>query len=88
MKKMKTQNIKLSELPETTTADGVKEYGPTSYETQIAILSHYLHSFDGRQDMDARANRDEILTAIRDYIEYKRVHDKRIRCGRTWTMKR
>ena len=77
MKKMKTQNIKLSELPETTTADGVKEYGPTSYETQIAILSHYLHSFDGRQDMDARANRDEILTAIRDYIEYKRVHDKK-----------
>ena len=74
---MKTQNIKLSELPETTTADGVKEYGPTSYETQIAILSHYLNSFDGRQDMDARANRDEILTAIRDYIEYKRVHDKK-----------
>ena len=58
MKKMKTQNIKLSELPETTTADGVKEYGPTSYETQIAILSHYLHSFDGRQDMDARAEQE------------------------------
>lgn len=74
---MTKTNIKLSELPETTTADGVKEYGPTSYETQIAILSHYLHSFDGRQDMEARTNRDEILTAIRDYIEYKRVHDKK-----------
>lgn len=74
---MVKNKIKLSELPETTTADGVKEYGPTSYETQIAILSHYLHSFDGRQDMEARANRDEILTAIRDYIEYKRVHDKK-----------
>lgn len=77
MKKMKAQNIKLSELPETTTADGVKEYGPTSYETQIAILSHYLHSLDGRQDMEAHVNRGEILTAIRDYIEYKRVHDKK-----------
>lgn len=74
---MVKNKIKLSELPETTTADGVKEYGPTSYETQIAILSHYLHSFDGRQDMEARANRDEILTAIRDYIEYKRIHDKK-----------
>lgn len=74
---MTKTNIKLSELPETTTADGVKVYGPTSYETQIAILSHYLHTFEGRKDMDARTNRDKILTAIRDYIEYKRVHDKK-----------
>ncbi len=73
---MKTKNIKLSELPETTTKDGVKVYGTTSYETQIAILSHYLHTFDGQQDLQARANRDEILTAIRDYIEYKRSTDK------------
>lgn len=73
---MKTKNIKLSELPETTTKEGVKVYGTTSYETQIAILSHYLHTFDGQQDLQARANRDEILTAIRDYIEYKRSTDK------------
>ena len=37
-------NINLSELPEATTNDGVKVYGTTSYETQIAILSHYLHT--------------------------------------------
>lgn len=74
---MAKTGIKLSELPETTTNDGVKVYGTTSYETQIAILSHYLHTFDGRRDMEARVNRDEILTAIRDYIEYKRVHDKK-----------
>ena len=73
---MAKNNIKLSELPETTTDDGVKVYGATSYETQIAILSHYLHSFDGQQDIKAKTNRDEILTAIRDYIEYKRIHDK------------
>ena len=70
-------NIRLSELPETTTADGVKEYGPTSYETQIAILSHYLHTFDGKQDLESRANRNEILGSIRDYIEFKRQHDKK-----------
>ena len=73
---MKTKNIKLSELPETTTKEGVKVYGTTSYETQIAILSHYLHTFDGHEDIASRKNRDEILTAIRDYIEYKRVTDK------------
>lgn len=70
------KNIQLSELPETIDADGVKEYGATSYETQIAILSHYLHTFDGRQDLQAKADRNDILTAIRDYIEFKRTHDK------------
>ena len=49
---MKTKNIKLSELPEATADDGVKEYGVTSYETQIAILSHYLHSLDGKTHVD------------------------------------
>ena len=73
---MTRTNIKLSELPEATTNDGVKVYGTTSYETQIAILSHYLHTFDGKQDLESKANRNEILTAIRDYIEYKRVTDK------------
>ena len=55
----------------------MKVYGTTSYETQIAILSHYLHTFDGKQDLESRANRNEILTAIRDYIEYKRINDKK-----------
>ena len=73
---MTRTNIKLSELPEATTNDGVKVYGTTSYETQIAILSHYLHTFDGKQDFGSRANRNEILAAIRDYIDYKRIHDK------------
>ena len=69
-------NIKLSDFPERTTEDGVKVYGSTSYETQIAILSHYLHSFDGKEDITAKTKRNEILTAIRDYIEYKRITDK------------
>ena len=64
---MAKTNIKLSELPERTTEDGVKMYGSTSYETQIAILSHYLHSFDGKEDITAKTKRNEILTAIRDY---------------------
>jgi len=73
---MAKTNIKLSDFPERTTEDGVKMYGSTSYETQIAILSHYLHSFDGKEDITAKTKRNEILTAIRDYIEYKRITDK------------
>ena len=68
--------ILLSELPEKTNEDGVKEYGATSYETQVAILSHYLHSLDGKNDIQSGKQRYEILEAIRDYIEYKRQHDK------------
>lgn len=69
--------IKLSELPEQVTEDGIKMYGPTSYETQIAILSHYLHALDGKHDVISGEKRYEILEAIRDYIEYKKQHDKK-----------
>ena len=41
---MITSEIKISELPEEVTENGLKIYGPTSYETQVAILSHYLHT--------------------------------------------
>ncbi len=69
--------VKLSELPEQVTEEGVKIYGPTSYETQIAILSHYLHSLKGKHDIASGEKRYEILEAIRDYIEYKQKNDKK-----------
>ena len=47
---MEVKEVNMSELPEDT-VDGVKVYGTTSYETQVAILSHYLHNFDGRHDI-------------------------------------
>ena len=74
---MAKKDIKLSELPEEVTEDGLKIYGPTSYETQVAILSHYLHTLDGKHDIESGERRTEILEAIRDYIEYKRQHDKK-----------
>lgn len=74
---MAKKDIKLSELPEEVTEDGLKIYGPTSYETQMAILSHYLHTLDGKHDIESGEKRTEILEAIRDYIEYKRQHDKK-----------
>ena len=74
---MATKDIKLSELPEEVTEDGLKIYGTASYETQVAILSHYLHTFDGKHDIASGEKRDEIFEAIRDYLEYKRQHDKK-----------
>lgn len=73
----KTKDIKLSELPEEVTEDRLKIYGPTSYEAQVAILSHYLHTLDGKQDIASGEKRYENLEAIRDYIEHKHKQDKK-----------
>lgn len=73
----KKRDIKLTDFPEEVTEDGLKIYGPTSYETQVAILSHYLHTLDGKHDIESGEKRFEILKAIRDYIEYKRQQDKK-----------
>ena len=73
---MATKNIKLSELPEEVTEDRLKIYGPASYETQVAILSHYLHTLDGKHDIASGEKRYEVLSAIHDYIEYKKSKEK------------
>ncbi len=74
---MTTAEVKISELPEEVTADGLKIYGPASYETQVAILSQYLHTLKGKHDIASGEKRDEILEAIRDFIEYKHQQDKK-----------
>lgn len=73
---MEKKAVNMTELPEEV-VDGVKVYGPTSYETQVAILSHYLHSLDGKHDIASGEKRYEILSAIRDYIEFKQKQDKK-----------
>ena len=74
---MEKAEVKVSELPEEVTADGLKIYGPASYETQVAILSQYLHTLKGKHDIASGEKRYEILEAIRDFIEYKRQQDKK-----------
>ena len=74
---MAIKDIKLSEIPEEVTEDGIKIYGPVSYETQVAILSHYLHTLKGKHDIASGEKRYEILEAIRDFIEYKHQQDKK-----------
>ena len=73
---MAKKDIKFSELPEEVTEEGLKIYGPASYETQVAILSHYLHTLKGKHDILSDKNRHEIIEAIRDYIVYKKQNDK------------
>lgn len=73
---MAIKDIKISEIPEEVTEEGIKIYGPVSYETQVAILSHYLHSLDGKYDIASGKKRYEILGAIHDYIEYKKSKEK------------
>ena len=73
----KNKEIKLSDLPEEVTEDGLKIYGSASYETQVAILSHYLHTLKGKHDIASGEKRYEILGAIRDFIEYKHQQDKK-----------
>ena len=72
---MAKKTIKISELPEES-ANGVRVYGATSYETQIAILSQYLHSLKGKKNRISKQRRSEILQAIHDYFEYKQSIDK------------
>ena len=74
---MAKNSTKIKEFPEEVTADGVKIYGTTSYETQVAVLSHYLHALNGKHDIASGEKREEILETIRDYIEYKRQQDKK-----------
>lgn len=40
-KKGITDGLKLDAFPEEVTEDGIRFYGETSYENQIATLSHY-----------------------------------------------
>lgn len=74
--KQNTDIANISTLPEEITKDGLKVYGETSYNTHIAILSHYLHSLRGKYDIASGEKREKIVSAIREYIEYKQQKDK------------
>ena len=63
---------KLSAFPEEVDENGLKIYGETSYENQIAELSHYLHTtdFEGTQ-IEVQEQRNELMALIREFLEYK-----------------
>lgn len=59
---------KLADFPEEITEDGLKIYGETSYENQMAVLSHFLHNHPKRLNKEQK---EEIVLAVREFLSRK-----------------
>ena len=72
----KNKKISLIDFPEEVSESAgmnVKVYGETSYENQMAVLSHYLHNHS--KDID-KEEQMEIVDAIRDFLSRKEMRQK------------
>lgn len=58
----------LVDFPEEITEEGIKIYGETSYENQIAVMSHYLHN---KKEKISDEEKKEIILAIREFLARK-----------------
>lgn len=68
------ENLKLQTFPEEITEDALRIYGETSYENQIAVLSHYLHN--NREEVDDE-RKEEIILAIREFLSRKQIRQRK-----------
>lgn len=65
--------LSLQAFPEEITEEGVKIYGETSYENQMAVLSQFLHNRQIKgNEINALERRKEIFFAIRDFLDRKK----------------
>lgn len=65
--------LSLQAFPEEITEEGVKIYGETSYENQMAVLSQFLHNRQIKgSEINALERRKEIFFAIRDFLDRKK----------------
>ena len=74
----KKKNITLVDFPEEKKIVGdieMKLYGETSYENQMAVLSHYLHN---NRDYFSKEEQAEIVDALRDFLSRKEFRQKNI----------
>lgn len=70
--KTDTRYLNLADFPEEVDEqNNIKVYGETSWENQLAVLSHYLHSNDCIEDEECKR---EVMCAIRDFLEQKKVN--------------
>lgn len=72
----KKKNITLVDFPEEKKIVGdieMKLYGETSYENQMAVLSHYLHN---NRDYFSKEEQAEIVDALRDFLSRKEFRQK------------
>lgn len=69
-KKTVIQDIKLADFPEEIDEqNNIKVYGETSWENQLAVLSHYLHNNDR---IEGEESKWEVIYAIREFLEQKK----------------
>lgn len=72
----KKQNISMVDFPEEEKVVGnvgVKVYGETSYENQMAVLSHFLHNHRKRL---TKKEQSEIINAVRNFLSRKEMRQK------------
>lgn len=70
--KTDTRYLNLADFPEEIDEqNNIKVCGETSWENQLAVLSHYLHSNDCIEDEECKR---EVMCAIRDFLEQKKVN--------------
>ncbi|MDD6000710.1 MAG: DNA cytosine methyltransferase [Bacteroidales bacterium] len=55
----------MSDYPEEVSEDGIRLYGETSYENQMAVMSHYLHNTDNKVSSERKK---EIAAAIKSFL--------------------
>ena len=69
-KKTVIQDIKLADFPEEIDGqNNIKVYGETSWENQLAVLSHYLHN---NNCIEGEESKLEVMYAIREFLEQKK----------------
>lgn len=73
MTKKKIEDVKLTTFPEEVDKDGLKWYGELSYETQMAVLSHYLHA--DKKEV-SNEEKEEIVDAVREFLVRKKYQQK------------
>ncbi|MBO4531292.1 MAG: DNA cytosine methyltransferase [Paludibacteraceae bacterium] len=72
----KKGNLSLADFPEEVDEKtGIKIYGETSYENQIAVLSHFLHNY---RNNICKEEQEEIIDAIRSFLSRKEFHQVNI----------
>ncbi len=70
------KHISLIDFPEEKRVEkniGMTFYGETSYENQMAVLSHFLHNHRKRL---AKKEQSEIIGAVRDFLSRKEMRQK------------
>lgn len=75
MPRKQLKDITLADFPEEIDSqNNIKVYGETSYEDQMAVMSHYLHN---HLHETSKEEREEIVAAIREFLSRKQFNQEK-----------